>query len=710
VSATSAHGGGHTLPVSCNRDCGGGCPLLAHVEGGWVTRITHNPAGGPYLKGCIRGYLAAEQLYDPARLTRPLVRTGPRGSGQFREAEWPEAVRLVADGLARVRERFGDGAVYAMGGSGSCRGALHNTGRLTARFLNLSGGHVGECDSYSSAAARFTERVVLGTDDTGIDASTARHAGMIVLWGANLDDCIMGCEWRARVREAKRRGVPVVVVDPRRTESVRKLGTEWLPVWPGTDSALLLALLHVLLTDGLVDEAFVATRATGFEALRARVLGDGDGPPGLPGGGPATPEWAESVCGTPAARIVALAREWARRGPVMLVPGLSAQRTWGGEEPVRLMVALQLATGDFGRLGGSTGARVWDALPEPRMGKLPVPPAPASKEIHANDWAHALLEGPAAGYPRIGAVYVCGGNYVVQGADVGLNLRAMQAPEFSVCHELRLTETAKQCDVVLPATHWLERDDIVFPWADFLLYSHKVADPPGQARHDYDIFADVAGRLGFGEEFTEGKDEAAWLDEFLAASEVRDVEEFRRTGIFVDPQAGRVGLAEFAADPGGHPLSTPSGLVEVAGAACVAAGLSEAPEARLLPADQARPLRLVTPKSRLRVHSQLADLPAFRFRDDRSLWVNSADAATRGLRDGAAVLVESAQGRVRCACRVTDDVMPGVVSLLAGVSPVFGADGVDDAGSANVLTSSEPTLPSRGCRLHSTWVEVRATE
>ena len=237
----------------------------------------------------------------------------------------------------------------------------------------------------------------------------------------------------------------------------------------------------------------------------------------------------------------------------------------------------------------------------------------------------------------------------------------------------RLTETAKQCDVVLPATHWLERDDIVFPWADFLLYSHKVAEPPAQTRHDYDIFADVAERLGFGAEFTEGKDEAAWLDEFLAASEVPDAEEFRRTGIYVSPERERVGLAEFAADPAGHPLSTPSGMVELAGAACVAAGLSEAPEARLLPADQARPLRLVTPKSRVRIHSQLAELPSFRARDDRSLWLNPADAAARALADGDAVLVESAQGRVRCACRVTEDVMPGVVSLLAGLSPAFGA-------------------------------------
>ena len=118
-----------TVPVACNRDCGGGCPLVATVEDGRVTRIADNPAGGPYPQGLhprLPGVAAAATA--PDRLTRPLVRTGPRGSGQFREASWPEAVRLVADGLAAVREKHGDGAVLALGGSGSCRGACTTPG------------------------------------------------------------------------------------------------------------------------------------------------------------------------------------------------------------------------------------------------------------------------------------------------------------------------------------------------------------------------------------------------------------------------------------------------------------------------------------------------------------------------------------------------------------------------------------------------------
>jgi len=690
------------LPVTCNRDCGGGCPLMATVADGRVARIGNNPAGGRFLRGCPRGFQAARQLYAEDRLTRPLVRSGPRGSGQFREVTWAEAVRTVADGLQAVRDKHGDGAILALGGSGSCRGALHNTGALNARFLNLIGGHVGESNSYSSAAAEHVQPVLLGSDAPGVDAATLQHSELIVLWGANVMDCIMGCEWRARLRQAKQRGVPVIVIDPRRTETAKQLGTQWLPLRPGTDSALMLAVLRVLVDEGLTDEPFIAAHATGFEALRRRVTGRAGGPA-------VTPAWAEQICGTPAADIVALARALGRRKPAALIPGLSIQRNWGGEEAVRLAISLQVATGNLGRLGGSSGAQNWGGLPQAHAGYLQAPPNPASTEIPANDWADAVLRGSSGGYPDIHAALNVGGNYVCQGADVAKSVRAMQSLEFSVCHDLFLTATARQCDVVLPVTHWLERNDIVFTLANYLLFSNKVAEPLGEARNDYDILTDVAERMGCGDAFTEGNDEDAWLREFVAGSEIADYDEFRRTGIHMSADQQRVGLATFAADPVAHPLSTPSGRVELSGAACLAAGLSAVSEARVQPVTEALPLRLVSPKARLRVHSQLGALPWFRERDERALWMHPRDAAARGLEDGSRVEVSSAQGRVRCACRVTEDVLPGVVSLTAGVEADFDDAGRDVAGAANTLTSDQPTLPSRGATLSCVAVEVTIT-
>ena len=159
---------------------------------------------------------------------------------------------------------------------------------------------------------------------------------------------------------------------------------------------------------------------------------------------------------------------------------------------MRLAIAIQVATGNLGRLGGSSGAQNWGGLPQPHVGRLQVPPNPASTEIPANDWADAVLRGSAGGYPEIHAALNVGGNYVCQGADVAKSVRAMQSLDFSVCHDLFLTATARQCDVVLPVTHWLERNDIVFTLANYLLFSRKVAEPQGEARNDYDILADVA--------------------------------------------------------------------------------------------------------------------------------------------------------------------------------------------------------------------------
>ncbi len=691
------------IPVACNRDCLGGCPLVANVEDGCVKRIGNSPYRGPYMEGCVKGFQAARALYAPDRLQHPLIRTGERGAGQFREAPWDEALTLVARRLAEIKARYGAQSILKLGGSGACRGALHNTGSLTARFLHLFGGCTRTYASYSSGAVTFVTPYILGDCSAGLDAGSLRHSNLIILWGANVADCRYGAESAARLREARARRVPIIVIDPRRSATVRELGTQWVPIRPGTDSALLMAVLYVLCTEGLVDRSFVARYSVGFDALEARILGrDGSGPA-------CTPEWAETCCGTPATTIRELARLYGRTKPAALIPGLSMQRTLGGEETARLAVALQVATGNLGRPGGSSGAYGIGFLDSPRMGSLPVPPAAIEPRIPVYRWADAVLAGQSGGYPSdLRAIYAVGINYVTQGADVQKNRRAFQQVEFSVCHDLFLTPTAACCDVVLPATHWLERDDIIFATGNYLLFSNRAVEPPADVRHDYDIFADLAHRLGFGEAFTEGKDEAAWLRSFIAGSDVPDYDEFRRTGIWVAPEQERVAFSDFVADPVAHPLQTPSGRVELLSEAYAReTGFSPLPAWRPQPADARYPLQLITPKSRYRLHSQWANIPWFTNHEPQSLWIHPQDAASRGIANGQEVLVESPEGRVHTVARITEDIAPGVVSLLEGFWPAFDADGVDHGGCANTLTSTTPTLPSQASRTHSVLVQVK---
>ncbi len=692
------------VPVSCNKDCGAGCPLLAYVEDGRLVRITDNPLKGPYMTGCIRGYQMPRVVYAPDRLRQPLIRTGARGSGQFREASWEEALSLVADRLGEIRARYGSQAVLRLGGSGSCRGAVHNTSSLLSRFLALFGGATTTYGSYSSAAVSFVTPFVFGTSQTGIDPATFPHARLIVLWGANLADLRFGCETEAWLQEARDRGTEIIVIDPRRTRTMERFGTQWLPIRPSTDTALMAAVLHVWSAEGLMDRAFIARYSVGMDELEAYVLGRG------PDGVAKTPAWAAPICGLPEATIIDFARRYGRAKPAALIPGLSIQRAIGGEDASRFAMALQVASGNVGKLGGSTGGNTWGRLPGPRCGALRAPQGMSSPALPVYRWPDAILEGTAGGYPSdIRATYTVGGNYLPQGSDLRKNIRAMEAVDFSVIHDYTLTPTARYCDVVLPATTFLERDDIVFAAGNYLFYSQQAVPPQHQARHDYDILAELADRLGFGDAFTEGRSADQWLERILAESEVPDPDAFKRTGIYMGREQKRVALADFVADPVAHPLGTPSGRIEIASAAYAArTGWPAIPVCREMPPEPGYTMRLVTPHPRYRTHSQQDSDPWIRAREPQALWIHPDDAAARGIADGRRARVRSPQGEMSVPVRVTEDMRPGVVALLEGTWPELDADGVERAGSPNILTSTVPTEPSQGSRTHSVWVEVAA--
>lgn len=648
-------------------------------------------------------------LYAPNRLRKPLLRIGPRGSGQFKEIEWSRALDLVAERLTGVQTRYGNEAILHLGGSGSCRGALHNTHHLTTRFLSMFGGYTETYWNYSTAAAHFVTPYLLGTQFVGIDAATLQFSNLIVLWGADVVVTRLGCETESWMREARDQGSEVIVIDPRRTATVSSLDARWIPVRPGTDVALMMAVLYVLITEDLVNAAFVKRYSVGFDELKRHILGlDDPGAGSSDQGVPKTPRWAEQICGTPAETIREFACRYGRAHPATLFPGPSIQRTVGGEEAIRMAVALQVATGNLGVLGGSSGALAWGRLPLPKMGRIPVPPNPRPASVPVYRWPDAVLEGIRGGYPSdIRAIYNVGGNFLVQGADVHKGIRAFEEVEFSVCHDYFLTPTARYCDVVLPTTTFLERSDIVFPeGGNFLLFSNRAVPPLPEARNDYDIFCALAERLGFLAQFSAGKGEEEWLRSFIAASEVPDFETFKRDGIYMGADQLRVGLADFIADPRAHPLNTPSGRVQIHSKAYAQTGYAPIPECRVLAPDDEFPLCLITPHPRYRIHSQYDNIPWFKERQSQALWIHPRDAVERGIEDGQPVCVSNPQGRTRTIACVTADIMPGVVCLPEGAWPAFEPDGTDIAGSANVLTSTEPTLPSQGSRTHSVLVEV----
>jgi anaerobic dimethyl sulfoxide reductase subunit A len=692
-----------TFPFFCGKDCGGNaCPLLATVENGRVTRVVNNPAGGRYIKGCSRGFALPTEQNAPGRILTPLIRTGPRGSGCFREAAWEEALTYTAGRLADTRARCGASSVLCRASAGVL-GALHGTPALLARFMALFGGCTRLTGNYSYGAAQFILPFILGREwkVAGFDAANMQYSEMIILWGANVLETRQGPEVPQRLMEAKKRGAQIVSIEPRRSATVAHAATWWLPCRPGTDAALMLAVLYVMLAEALVDRTFIEAHSVGFQQLERYVLGQDRATARSPG-------WAEGICGIPAEEITRFARAYAAAKPTMLFPGYSIQRVFAGEETYRLTVALQIATGNFGQRGGSTGA-INAMLPPPRIAQFPVPPIEAQPSLPVVRWPDAILQGRAGGYPSdIRAAYNLGSNFLNQGGDIRKGMAAFEKLDFAVTHEVFLTPTARYCDVVFPTTTAFEKEDIGIPWAgNYLLYKPQVVSPMGQARSDYDVLCDLADRLGFGPAFSEGRSAGEWVQHFIAQSEITDSAEFRRTGIYLAPDHERVGLGEFADDPVRHPLSTPSGKVEIASEKYHReTGFPAIPTWQAPPEDERYPLRLITPKSPHRTHSQGSNIPELRAKAPHALSMHPRDASARGIADGEPVHLFNSQGAVRVPVVLSADVLPGVVSLPEGIWVELDASGVDLGGATNMFTATDGTAPGVACIMHGVAVEV----
>ncbi len=756
--------------------------MIADIKGGRVEVIRPNPLAGKWILPCSRGLALADEHYSSLRLLSPLVRRhgrGRHGSGSggvgaagggvvggaggngaraaaggsaasgadvrdFREASWDEALSIVAEKLGETADRFGPDSILALASAGSV-GALHSTSDLAERFLGLSGGFTHLEGSYSTGAARVVLPYLLGPQwrTSGFDPATMRHSKMIVLWGANVLEARLGSEIPARLLEAKARGATIVVVDPRRSLTVERTATWHVRCRPGTDTALMLALLEVLLEEGLAMRDWAIGRSVGFEALERYVLGDADG---LRRG----PEWAQPITGVGAGEIRRLARAWTAASPTMLLPGYSIQRVRGGEEPYRLTLALQLATGSFGALGGSTGS-LNNRLPTPRIGTIDSPGAEGRPALPLLLWPDAILGGRATGFPTdIRAALIAGGNWLGQGADARKSARALDALDFSVCLEMFPTPTALRCDVILPVASPLEKEDIGIPWlGNWLAYKPRLFAPAGLARSDYTIYAELAARMGFGEAFTEGRDEAAWVAHFLSGSEIPDIEAFRHDGFWLAPDQERVGLADFARDPKNHPLGTPSGKVELAseawaaerGGSIIPLWPPVRPDASFGPGgvnfdEGAHPseveaplgeLLLVSPKVGHRTHSQGGDPASVARSGGHFLSMHPDDAAARSLRDGDLVIITSTKGSdhrgegedeglsegacARAPLRLDEGIMIGVVSLPEGIWLPLDSRDYGASSSPNLLSSTLDHGPAVAASMHGLGVKVsRAPE
>jgi anaerobic selenocysteine-containing dehydrogenase len=672
--------------VTCTHDCPDACAMLITVRDGRAVDVAPNPAHpvtGRHL--CVKVDRYLERVYSPDRLLHPLRRTGAKGAGRFARISWDEAIDEITARWRSIIAADGAAAILPYSYLGSM-GTLATFGTTHALFHRLG-------------ASRL-ERTICGGQETGLtglvgpmrtDPEHLVDARLVLVWG--MDPISTSVHTWSLIRRARDRGARLVVIDPYRSRTSMQADLH-VRILPGTDGALALGLLHIILRDGLDDHDYIARHTTGLEALRESVA-------------PWTPEATAGATGLAADDVVALAREYATTRPACIRYGVGMQRAAGAGMALRAIQCLPVVTGQWRHhAGGIADAGTLRAVAIGKLMRVDLGDPPPRTFNMIQLGRH--LTDPAL-RPPIRSLYVSASNPAVIAADQARVLEGLARDDlFTVVHEQFMTDTARYADIVLPAPTMLEQEDLVGSWGfNYVALSEQAIAPLGEARSNSEVTRLLAARFGFDEpvfrmtdrELIELAVRGSRAEAAGATLERLHAEGFVRVGL----PRGRAPFAE-----GGFP--TPSGKFEFDSADLARSGLgplpvyvppAESPETR--PDLAARfPLRLLTLKRHHSINSSYGSLPVLlRAEPEPSLEIHPDDASKRGITDGETVRVWNERGTVTYRARVTDRVLPGMVAAPFGNWTHGGA-------SVNALTSDRLGDIGNGPTFCDTLVEIAA--
>ncbi len=703
--------------------------LKAHVKDGRIIRIETDNGDEPQIRACLRGRAYRQRVYSPDRLKYPLRRTGERGQGQFERISWDKALDTVASELIRIKETYGNSAILLAAGSGN-QGLLHGTGPWTQMLLYF-GGFTRTWGNASYEGALFASMATYGTIRTGNSRDDLLNSRLIIMWGWNPANTIQDTGTSLYLAQAREKGIKIVAVDPRYTDSAATFAHQWIPIRPGTDTAMLIAMAYVIITENLQEQAFIDKYTVGFSKYRDYVLGIEDGIP-------KTPRWAEAITTVPAKVIASLAWEYATKKPAALIAGWGPARTAMGEQYSRAANVLTAITGNIGIHGGYASGfmRAYTSRETrgPRRPSNPVeegaPPRrdslyklrggtnPSSARIHTAKIFDAILRGRAGGYPAdIKMAYVVAANHLNQNPNTHRGVEAFKSLEFIVVHEQFMTPTAKFGDIVLPVNTFMERSDIATPWlgSPYYIYLNRAIDSLYESRSDLEICRELSKRLGIPQAFGNETEDERLRATAALREDILDYEAMKRDGVLkIKIAEPIVSFKQQIEDPEHNPFPTLSGKIEI-----YCQHLAEMNNPMLPPIPKyispresyddplaARyPLQLLTTHYKTRAHSIWHNVPWMQEIEPHSVWLSPIDAEARGIKDGDLVDVYNDRGRIRIPALVTERIMPGVVNVSEGAWYDPDEEDIDRGGCANVLTKDEQS-PGGALPMNTVLVQV----
>jgi anaerobic selenocysteine-containing dehydrogenase len=668
---------------ACPHDCPDTCALEVHVKNGVALKVTgsaaHAPTAGVL---CTKVARYTERTYHPDRLLHPLRRTGRKGEGRFERITWDEALATVA---ARLSTLAADNPEQILPYSYAGTMGLVQGESMSQRFFHRLGASLLD-RTICASAGTAGHKITLGPS-VGVDIEVADQANLIIFWGCNA--ITSSVHFWARAQQAKRRGATLIAIDPYRSLTAEKCH-EHIALLPGTDGALALGLMHVIVRDDLVDGEYVRCHTVGFEELRARVSAW-------------SPQSVAGICGISELQIESLARRYATTRPALIRANYGLQRVKGGGMAMRNIACLPALTGAFRDAAGgmflsTSGNFSIDnaALCRPDLlrGRMP-------RTINMSSIGRAL----SGASPPIRAMLVYNANPVAVAPD-SVRVAAGFAREdlFTVVLEQFSTDTVDYADIVLPATTQLEHLDVVRPYGHYYMVANNPAiSPLGEAKPNAEIFRLLAAAMGY--------EDACFrdTDEVLAQCAVGVDWDFSAVRAAGWKRIGApAGTARFA--EGG--FGTPSGKVEFRSSAAAAAGFDPLPD-YIPPLEDTRselaeryPLAMISPPARHFLNSSFVNVTSLRaYEGEPWLDIHPDDAQARGVADASYVRVFNDRGSLTLRARVSDRARRGVVVALS----VWWKKLALDHKNANELTrSDELTDMGRAPLFYDCLVQVEA--